>query len=524
MPLRSVSVMAAAFVGLGVVGCPVRADIISVNFVGGQSGTTAADVTKGGANVTGMAGATAANSWNNEGPSQQTTPVSIVNAAGAPAAALAYTAPANWAASPTSPAGGTNAALMNGYLDNFQAGGSITVTGLGSVFTSSEYQVLVYQNTDSNGSFGYTATDNAGHTVTAYGRQTAGPAGNYPLAGGTNGFVGSTSTDPAGPASAANYVILNGLTGSTVTISAAVGTTGDGRVRPNGFQIVSASTVVPTFTVTTTADHDDGVCNAADCTLREAINATNAVSGGALIKFASNVTLLTLAAGPLPSVTAHTVIEGGGTVTISGANTFVVFSLNPGATLTLNNLTVTKGFNASNDGGAIRNGSTNGNGGTLIITNCKFLENKTAPNWSGGAIVSYGPLTITNSEFGSNQAGNSGAVYPRFAPAVTTITGCSFHDNSTLNTTNGWGGAMLLWDGAPVTVQNSQFTNNVANSGSFSSSTIDRGGGIYVTFNSNLIVDNCQFSGNSAFFAGALYVDPCVTVWFNYSELHDTSV
>src|SRR5438128_3615068 len=31
-----------------------------------------------------------------------------------------------------------------------------------------------------------------------------------------------------------------------------------------------------TFTVNTTDDHDDGVCNAADCTLREAINAANA--------------------------------------------------------------------------------------------------------------------------------------------------------------------------------------------------------------------------------------------------------
>ena len=30
------------------------------------------------------------------------------------------------------------------------------------------------------------------------------------------------------------------------------------------------------YVVNTTDDHDDGVCNAADCTLREAINAANA--------------------------------------------------------------------------------------------------------------------------------------------------------------------------------------------------------------------------------------------------------
>src|SRR5437016_4969367 len=32
-----------------------------------------------------------------------------------------------------------------------------------------------------------------------------------------------------------------------------------------------------TFTVNTADDHNDGVCNAADCTLREAINAANAL-------------------------------------------------------------------------------------------------------------------------------------------------------------------------------------------------------------------------------------------------------
>src|SRR5207249_4869697 len=34
--------------------------------------------------------------------------------------------------------------------------------------------------------------------------------------------------------------------------------------------------------VNTTADHDDGSCDAADCTLREAINAVNAAAGGAI--------------------------------------------------------------------------------------------------------------------------------------------------------------------------------------------------------------------------------------------------
>jgi len=218
---------------------PASAALISVNFVGGQSGTTAADLTKGGALVTGTAGDVPGANWNNELLSQQTAPVGIIDSAGAAAALLAYTAPNNWAATATSPVGGTNAALMSGYLDNLQNSGSISVTTLGAAFTSGGYKVLVYQNADSAGSFGYTVTDNAGHTVTAYGLQTGAAASNYPLAAGANGFVESTSTNPAGPASAANVVVLNGLTGSNFTITAATGTTGDGSIRPNGFQIVS---------------------------------------------------------------------------------------------------------------------------------------------------------------------------------------------------------------------------------------------------------------------------------------------
>lgn len=234
--VKSLAIALLAFTGYA---ASSNAAVISVNFIGGQSGNTAPDTTKGGASVTGTAGAVPAGNWNNQGPSQQTVAASIIDDAGVNAGSLAYTASNNWAASGNAPVG-QDASLMNGYLDNLQNAGSITITGLGSAFTSSGYKVLVYQNSDSAGSFGYTVTDNAGHVVTAYGRQLAGGGANYPLAGGTNGYIGSTSTDPAGPATAANYVILDGLTGSNFTITANSGATGDGRVRPNGFQVVAA--------------------------------------------------------------------------------------------------------------------------------------------------------------------------------------------------------------------------------------------------------------------------------------------
>src|SRR5256886_4588758 len=38
---------------------------------------------------------------------------------------------------------------------------------------------------------------------------------------------------------------------------------------------IEPTALAATFTVNTADDHNDGVCNAADCTLREAINAAN---------------------------------------------------------------------------------------------------------------------------------------------------------------------------------------------------------------------------------------------------------
>ncbi len=211
-------------------------------------------------------------------------------------------------------------------------------------------------------------------------------------------------------------------------------------------------------------------------------------SGGGTLSFDLGTATIILANGILPDITANVTIDGGNVVTLSGGNTNPLFQIDAGGKLTLDNLTVTRGYNATGDGGAIRNGSGAGNGGTLNINNCHFLFNVAETAFSGGAIVSYGPLTITGSEFGSNSAGNGGALYPRFASAVTTISDCSFHDNATTNMTNGWGGAMLLWDGAPVTVSNSQFVTNFA----------EDGGAIYVFANSSLTMTGSDVSDNTA--------------------------
>ena len=64
--------------------------------------------------------------------------------------------------------------------------------------------------------------------------------------------------------------------------------------------------------VNTSDDHDDGLCSAADCTLREAINAANSLGGGT-IAFAipsDGPATITTTLSPLPAITAPVEIDG----------------------------------------------------------------------------------------------------------------------------------------------------------------------------------------------------------------------
>ncbi len=230
--------------------------------------------------------------------------------------------------------------------------------------------------------------------------------------------------------------------------------------------ILGIVSLFPAFIIVPSSQAVDAVVGGA-CTDTEFNTALNTVqsTGGGTITFNCGTSPVIITVTGAKPISSQTTIDGGSLITLSGANASRVFLVNPGISLTLNNLTVTKGLSSSDDGGAIRNE------GTLNINNCKFINNQTGSAWSGGAIVSYGPLNIADSEFANNSAGNGGALYPRYAPAVTTITRSTFHDNVAINTTDGWGGAILAWDGAPVTIEGSDiFNNSSANFGGVSTS------------------------------------------------------
>ena len=206
-------------------------------------------------------------------------------------------------------------------------------------------------------------------------------------------------------------------------------------------------------------------------------------SGGGTLTFDIGTATIVLK-GVLPEITGNVIVDGGDLVTLSGADASRIFSVNSGATLSLRNIIVTNGYSSDENGGAIHNR------GTLNVSSCKFFENKTGLGFGGGAIASEGLLNISRSEFGSNTAGRGGALYLPREGTVTSIADSHFHDNMALQatgtSTSGWGGAILSWLEAQVTIDASTFTQNSAHVG-----------GGFASIGPS-ILSNCNFSGNVA--------------------------
>ena len=143
--------------------------------------------------------------------------------------------------------------------------------------------------------------------------------------------------------------------------------------------------------VTTSADT---ATNDGNCSLREAVGNANSdsqihsdcggVAGQDTITFAAGVTSITLNS-PLPSISDSVglIIDGAGAVTINGAGSFRIFTVNNTAARTLTGLTITNGNAGTSYGGAVYNQ------GILVVSNSRFTDNAAQ---FGGAILSWGWL------------------------------------------------------------------------------------------------------------------------------------
>ncbi len=177
----------------------------------------------------------------------------------------------------------------------------------------------------------------------------------------------------------------------------------------NNRESASAAAVL---VVNSLADPGDGICNAKECTLREAIKD----SRSSTINFAPGLTGTITLARPL---------AGGGTLRINkslsivGPNSgvtvrrrgtdpaFRLLTIDEQGVVSLTNLTLRNG-RTDRPGGGISNF------GALTLTRCTVEGNTTSQH--GGGIDSHGPLTLNNSTVAQNSAGSGAGGIDSFAP------------------------------------------------------------------------------------------------------------
>ena len=203
-------------------------------------------------------------------------------------------------------------------------------------------------------------------------------------------------------------------------------------------------------------------------------------------------------------------------MTVSGANTYGIFSI-PGSEtgVAINGLAMVNGSSGGNGGAILANSaltvtnsaysgnSAGGSGGaifansTLTVSNSTFSSNSTSGVFSiGGAIVAEGALAVTNSTFSGNSGGSEGGAI--VGEDTLTVSNSTFSGNSASD-----GGA--IYANATLTVTNCTFSGHQTNHGG-------NGGAIYAS--STLTVNNSTFSGNSSYGSegGAIYAYSTLTV------------
>ncbi len=259
------------------------------------------------------------------------------------------------------------------------------------------------------------------------------------------------------------------------------------------------------FTVNSTADHDDGVCGAVDCTLREAVAATNAASGAQTINLNVSGTIGAGALGQIV-VSDSTTINGPGArqLAISGAGVSRVFNFSNG-TSTLSGLTIRDGFVHGNAivlnafGGGLTNAL-----GTLTVNDCAFVNNQAAGNPGasngnnpGGAGLGGGVNNTFNGILNMNRCTFNGNLAQGGAGGANSGAATHGGDGGA-----GEGGALFSDSTGTINLTNCTFAGNTAGGGaggndsSFAGGNggAGEGGGIYNRGTLNVI--SCTISNN----------------------------
>ena len=279
----------------------------------------------------------------------------------------------------------------------------------------------------------------------------------------------------------------------------------------------------------------------------------NSLNNGDVLDLTNNVTQN----GASHITISKSITINGNGITIDAKGKSRIFYINGGATVVLNNITFTNGYQRE-DGGAIynenakvtitgsqfikntisQNGGAINNKGTMNIAETCFIANKAS--WDGGAIYNTGNINIADSYFINSTVNNGGGAIYNFesnmnithsnfinniAGAIQSYSGgaiynfysnvniaCSNFIDNTANRIDG--GAIYNW-GREINIVNSSFIANKAitwdggaisnydghmtiTNSLFINNTARHGGAIYNRGNSNAEITNCVFINNKA--------------------------
>ncbi len=239
-----------------------------------------------------------------------------------------------------------------------------------------------------------------------------------------------------------------------------------------------------TYNVTKTADTADGTCDA-DCSLREAITAANAMVGTDTINIPIGTYTITIAGADNSNatgdfdITDHVNITGEGvdSTIIDGGAIDRVFHIPGASTASFSGVTIHNGSTTAAGSGIF--GST---GSNVSVTDSAIISNTTTSS-GGGVYISNGTLNVTDSTIAGNTANVSGGGIFIFNSTVTltksTVSG---------NTATSSSGGGINNSGGTLNVYNTTISGNTATSGS--------GGGINNT--GTATITNSTITANNA--------------------------
>jgi CSLREA domain-containing protein len=316
--------------------------------------------------------------------------------------------------------------------------------------------------------------------------------------------------------------------------------------------------VEPPFIVNSAGDTAPNGCDVANCTLREAIIAANALNNTSTVEFAPALAgepvLLTFTADSTLGPTALTIStpviingleattpEGGITIRNNGVANLRLFRVTSTGNLTLRSLTLSGGTSIGGDGsdgggggaglgGAILVGDGVSAGGTLTVERCTLAGNNATGGTSidgGGGGGSGGGVGGSGNNGGFGGGGNGGfggggggSVFDNGGSGGFGGGGSAsflgkdgnggFGGGSSGGSGSGGGGgglgSAILNYGGNVTLSNSTIANNIARGGAGGTGAA-AGSGYGAVFNGygTLTVNNSTFSGNTADSGGAIF-------------------